>query len=81
MKYIVKTRTGLRENAGTDDDVFITLGRGSHSRRIELDASDRNDFERGHLDGFFFYIEPLASVSHFVLIAHGIKQVNLRQLF
>ena len=81
VKYKIITRTGLRENASTDDDVSIKLEcKCGDSQRIWLDVADRDDFERGHLDGFYFYIEPLARVSHFVLMAHGIKEVNLRQL-
>ena len=81
MKYSIITRTGDRENADTDDNVYIIFGRIGQTRDAWLDTAERNDFERGHLDGFIFYTKPLARVSHFVLMAHGIKQVNLRKLF
>lgn len=47
-QYEVYVFTGNKFGAGTDARVFITLfGEKGHSKEIELESKDHNDFEKG----------------------------------
>ena len=85
VDYTVRTKTGSRRNAGTDDSIYITItGANCNSGVYILDDPNRDDFEWGHEDAFMFTSLHLGKVSHSVLMAHGIKevkQVSLRQPF
>ena len=85
VDYTVRTKTGYRRNAGTDDSIYITItGANCNSGVYILDDPNRDDFEWGHEDAFMFSSLHLGKVSHSVLMAHGIKEVrtvSLRQPF
>jgi hypothetical protein len=51
--YQVAIKTGDREKAGTDAEVFIQLfGANGSTPEIKLDHPNFNDFEKGHVDVF-----------------------------
>jgi hypothetical protein len=53
QRYKVTIKTGNRDNAGTDANVYITLyGTKGNSGEIYLDDPNRNDFERSNTDVF-----------------------------
>ena len=76
-EYTVKTRTGFRENANTDDYVHIHINDGT--RGLKLNNRNRNDFEWGHTNTFTIRELPQDDGSHFVFMAHRIKQVRTSQ--
>ena len=44
-KYVVTTKTADVDRAGTDDNIYITIGK--HGSRTLLDNGKKDDFERG----------------------------------
>jgi hypothetical protein len=60
--YIINTTTCNKEDAGTDDNVFLTLFySGSHFTDI-LDQPRRNDFGRATLEAFRFNTPPAGDI-------------------
>jgi PLAT/LH2 domain-containing protein len=64
----VTIQTGNRERAGTDGDVYLAIA----GREFNLD-SERDDFERGHVDEFLLGEEYQPGQGH-----AGFKQVRNR---
>ena len=85
VDYTVRTKTGYRRNAGTDDSIYISITAANcNFGEYKLDDPKRDDFQRGREDAFMFSSLHLGNVSHSVLMAHGIKEVrtvSLRQPF
>ena len=62
-------KTGSRPNSETDDDIYMTIvGRPCSYGFMKLDDANRDDFERGRLDTFYFPTTSITSVSHCVVI-------------
>ena len=80
VDYTVRTKTGSRENAGTDDCIYISITAANcNFGEYKLDDPKRDDFQRGREDAFMFSSLHLGNVSHSVLMAHGIKTVRTTQ--
>lgn len=66
-KFTITIRTGDRNFAGTDANVFVTLfGTRGDSREFELDTPGRDDFERNQTD--IFNVQTSANIGDIVRI-------------
>ncbi len=53
-QYVVKTKTGEEDKAGTNANVYISIigTNGRATQALHLDNDDRDDFENGRSDEF-----------------------------